>query len=247
MVYSFSIIEANLVGNSNVTIQESTDNGMALLLNNIGNEKYVMDSLKIWSSNPDQIQQGFILVKSGADGNITNKALTPDVDSYSFQGKVDLPTDGYELDGDSKIIYTVLPNTILKLTVSVSDKQDVRANLSNLKILEKESGKGHLLDTIDNSDMIYEQEYSEFKEETMNEYYDKLLEPEEQVITEPKPVDENLNFSGDISQNIPLKIENKPKYANQYNTEFIVFLAVITTGFIIAVSINKKLLFSFNK
>jgi hypothetical protein len=247
MVYTFSIIEANLIGNSNVTIQESTDNGMALLLNNIGNEKYVMDSLKVWSSNPDQIQQGFILVKSGADGNITNNSLTPDVDSYSFQGKIDLPTDGYELDGDSKIIYTVLPNTVLKLTVSVSDKEKVKANLSNLTILEEASGKGIILDSINRDEMIHEQENSDFYEQNINDYYDSLLESEEKQITEPGPVDETLSFSGNISQNIIQKVENKPQNVNQYNIGFVVFLAAITTVLVIAVGIDKKLLFPFKK
>jgi hypothetical protein len=246
-VYAFSIIESNLVGNTPVTIQEnSTPNGMALLLNNVGNEKYLMRGVKIWSSNPDQLNQEITLITNDPNGNRTEKRYTPDVDSYSFISKLDVSTKGYHLDGDSQMLYTILPNTEVKMTVSVEDGKNVTANLSNLKILEAAVGKGDLWKTIQDSGMIYTQENSEYYVPNLNERYDQLLnEPEEQKIKDPGPVKNNLNFSGKISKKVIPIIEKKPINIVQYNTNIVLFLAAITVIVCIVVPIDKKILYPF--
>jgi len=247
MIYNFSIIETDLIGNTPVTIQEnSAPNGMALLLNNTGNEKYLMIGLKLWSDNIDQLTQEITLITNDPNGNRTEKRYTPDLDKYAFMSKLDVSTKGYHLDGNSQMLYNILPNTQVKLTVSTDDSKNVQANLSNLAILEKACGKGDLWDTIEKSGMIYTQEKSEYYEPNIEEKYNQLLnEPEEQKIKEPGPVKNNLNFTGKISQKVSPTIENKTKIKIQYNTNIVVFLAAITVIVCIMVPINKKIFYPF--
>lgn len=247
-VYAFSIIEINLIGNSNVVVTES-GGGMSALTQNVGNESYCLDNIKLWTNNQDQLEQPLTISKTDPNGDVNVGVETPSIDSYSFISKFDLKMKCHPLDANFKMNYTILPNTTVKMTVGVNDKPSVTSNLSNLKILEKESGKGHLWKTIENSGIIYEQEDSDFSQKTLDQQYDEQLsEPEEQEITLSEPIDENnINFSGNISKNIKEVFENKRIKSNNRNNQIIVLLATTTILVCIASAINLKLILPFKK
>lgn len=250
-IYTFSIIQQNVIVSDTtpVAIQESTDNGMALLLNSVSQKTYTIQGMRIWSDNTDQLSQPVTLIKKDPNGNLLQITHTPSLDSYSVQSKLNLKTGNYKLDSNSEMQYTVLPNTQVSITMSL-DVKDVKADTGNIKILEKAAGKGHLWDTIDESGMQYKEEKSDFAVETKEEKYNQLLnEPEEQVVKNPESVNMNnfLNFTEKLSQNKEPTIENKPKVVQQSNTDIILFLAAISLVLCFVIPINNKILLPFNK
>jgi hypothetical protein len=223
-VYNWTLIESNLVGNTDVTIVENNiNNGMQMLLNSISTRKYKIKTLKIWSTSEFQLDEPVGFTKKDAHGNRTTDWLTPIRDLYALQNQYDLKTKNIELTEETEMEYNILPSTTVELKFKMDDI-DTSASIGNLKILEDHVGKG----------AVYEKAIKDFDTDTLDQtpsdWDIKLQEPEESKENQPNPT---LNFDGikEISENPIRKYAIKPIRYKSPNSFIIVALA-ITTGLI---------------
>ena len=123
MAVFFSVlIEENIYGdNENVTIEESNA-PLNEIVNSLGQEKYIINSINIWSLNPDQIRQTLIINKSDPDGNSISVTKSPQLDSFQKQFQIqNYKINNVEFDQNTKFIYEILPNTEIRFTINIDD------------------------------------------------------------------------------------------------------------------------------
>ncbi|MDD5358429.1 MAG: hypothetical protein PHX80_04730 [Candidatus Nanoarchaeia archaeon] len=224
-VYNWSVIETNLVGNTDVTIVENNiNNGMQMLLNSIATRKFRIKTVKIWTTNEYQLDEPIGFTKKDAHGNRSTDWITPVRDLYALQNQYDLKAKNVELTEETEVEYNILPSTVVEMKFKMDDV-DTSASIGNLKILEDYVGKG----------VVYDKAIKDFDTDTLDqtpsEWNIKLQEPEESQENQPNPT---LNFDGvkEISENTLKKYAIKPVQYKLPNAYIILALA-ITTGVIV--------------
>jgi hypothetical protein len=141
--YTAILIQANgYIGSSDITISEGNGVGtLDQLLANLGNEKYVLDYIEIWSDNKDQLMQPIGLINFSPEGNYIQEYLTPQQDVYQFANILNkIMAKSFVIDENSRITLSILANTTVKMTLYIN--KEIRNIASLTKQLEQEGAKG---------------------------------------------------------------------------------------------------------
>jgi hypothetical protein len=186
--YPFISIQNNLLGDTSITLNEDSINGgMALLLNNIGNEKYIFKEIRVWSTDQFQLDNGIDLAIRDVNGNYKNVRKGGNVDSYQFQNKIVIDCNNYPLSEDSKIGYVVNGLALVRLTFVVDTSPEIVNKLSYSAMMDVEAGKDNFKSTVIDGEGFKEAE--EKSEWTPTPVDQSFKEPEEQKPWTPQPVD----------------------------------------------------------
>lgn len=130
-VYTFSVIETNLVGDTGVIIKEdSATNGMALLLNSLGDTNYIIDQLCLWTDNKLQLDNLIFVDDVDPNGNVTSYPFVPFIDSNSLQNQCCFNFNDHKFDQNTRLRYDIKGFTNLRLSFKMSTN-------SKLSISEK--------------------------------------------------------------------------------------------------------------
>jgi hypothetical protein len=238
-IYTPVIVEENIIGDTPVLIREdSASDGMALLLNTIAQTKYVLTGIKVWSSEPSQLTNPLTISRIPADGNVKTKVFTPELDNYQYQNKIEVNTEGFELDQFAKIDYTIEPQTVLRMTfVTFTSKE-----LSLAKMLDELTGEYGVLE-----DVKEEMQFNEFGE--VSDFYsppidEKYTESEtldyipKQLIDVDSSLIESIKkdvFSRLVkSQKAEKEGEKKPSLNLVFDENIVVLLAIVSPILLLA-------------
>jgi hypothetical protein len=136
-IYSATVISVNNIGGTDVTLQENNGVGTVnQLLATVGNEKLIIDSVDIYSTNKSQIEQTIEFIKHGINGNEKNFVKSPILNTYQLNNTIkNVKTKKFSIDEDTTINYTILGNTNVKLTLNIN--KEARKVLSYTEILNK--------------------------------------------------------------------------------------------------------------
>jgi hypothetical protein len=121
-VYYSALIKQDIIGsNTNVSTSQPSS-PLKQLLNNVGNEKYVISSLNIWSDNFTQLIQPIKLIRKTIDGKEDSHTVVPSVDNYQKQSILNnISLDNFEFNEDTKFEYSLLGDTNVKLTLNFDE------------------------------------------------------------------------------------------------------------------------------
>jgi hypothetical protein len=145
-VYYSTVIDSNLLGDTGIKITETSS--LNAFINSLGQEKYIICSLNIWSDNELQLVEPIKLVKSGIEGNVIEDLKIPSVDSYQVINALNkIKVDNWQFDEDCRLDYAIRAYTIVKITLNLSCEEGAREMLSYPKILE-ELGAENVLKTV---------------------------------------------------------------------------------------------------
>lgn len=144
-IYYSTIIETDILGDTEVKITETSS--LNSFLNSLGQEKFIISSLNIWSDNESQLTQPITLIQNKPEGNVNQKLKIPSIDKYqSINILNDVKLGNFQFDEDSKFDYTILANTKIKLTLNMISDEEARKKLSYTKMLEKSGAKNVVKD-----------------------------------------------------------------------------------------------------
>lgn len=181
--YSAVLIGTGYIGNPNVTVTEGNGAGtLNQLLSSVGNEKYVIDGMDLWSDNIDQLSQPIGLVQQNINGNQCGQIVVPQKPVTSIANVLPgIKLGNYPLTEDTRINYTVLPGATVKMTVNIN--KQVRNDFSLTAELIKAGG--HSI----KPDVLRELGYREPEEinEILNQQKKKGKTVNIQTCLEPEP------------------------------------------------------------
>jgi hypothetical protein len=144
--YDSTIADTNLLGNTGIKLTETSS--LNAFINSLGQEKYIISSLNIWSDNEAQLVEPITLIKSGPEGNITEDLKVPQIDSYqTINALNNYELKDWQFGEDNKIGYKILGNSIVKLTLNLSDSKEVKKSLSYTEML-KDAGAEDILEAV---------------------------------------------------------------------------------------------------
>jgi hypothetical protein len=182
-VYSAVLIGTGYIGNPNVTVTEGNGAGtLNQLLSSVGNEKYVIDGMDLWSDNIDQLSQPIGLVQQNINGNQCSQLVVPQKPVTSIANVLPgVKLGNYPLTEDTRINYTVLPGATVRMTVNIN--KEVRNDFSLTAELIKAGG--HSI----KPDVLRELGYREPEEinEILNQKKKKAKTVNIQTCLEPEP------------------------------------------------------------
>jgi hypothetical protein len=133
-----SAVSPSLVTNPNVSVVSSSNFSYPQFLWSTIGRTYDVKNFQLWSTSQNQLLQPFLFDRTLASGRVYQKVLTPSIDPYQSQNYIITPDEkGYILDGFTKIRYTMLPNSTLRLILDytyVDISTPLIARVSNPKI-----------------------------------------------------------------------------------------------------------------
>lgn len=183
--YTFTVIESNLLGDTGVTIkEESAQDGMALLLNSLGNTNYEITSLCLWTDNPKQLDNIVFVDDIDANGNITSIPFIPYIDSNALQNRACIDLTGFKLNVNTKINYQIEGNTNIKMTFNLATNKE----LSTPKLIQEITGVDEIKDLRSKLGQVEPDESSGWDKVKPSEG----KEPEEKGGGEAKPANDNV-------------------------------------------------------
>lgn len=113
---SSSAVAPALVSNPNISVVSNSNFSYSDFLWSTIQRTYDIKNFQIFSLSQQQILQPFLFDRTLATGKVYQKVLTPTIDPYQSQNYIITPDGkGYVLDGFTKIKYTLLPLTTVRL------------------------------------------------------------------------------------------------------------------------------------
>jgi len=105
-----------LVSNPNISVVSNSNFSYSDFLWSTIQRTYDIKNFQIYSLSQQQILEPFLFDRTLATGKVYQKVLTPTIDPYQSQNYIITPDGkGYILDGFTKIKYTLLPLTTVRL------------------------------------------------------------------------------------------------------------------------------------
>tara|TARA_R110000764_G_scaffold32_11_gene255 strand:+ start:1900 stop:3285 length:1386 start_codon:yes stop_codon:yes gene_type:complete len=111
-----SAVAPALASNPNISVVSNSNFSYSDFLWSTIQRTYDIKNFQIFSLSQQQILQPFLFDRTLATGKVYQKVLTPTIDPYQSQNYIITPDGkGYVLDGFTKIKYTLLPLTTVRL------------------------------------------------------------------------------------------------------------------------------------
>ena len=210
-----------LVSNPNISVVTTSNFPYQDFLWSSIQRTYDIKNFQIFSINQQQLLQPFLFDRTLATGKVYQKVLTPTIDPYQSQNYIVTPDGkGYILDGFTKIKYSLLPNTQVRLILDYTYIDISTPLIASLR--EPEINKDFITpEFVDNIEKGYDKFGCDFLIERS-----KYLSKKVQWLLDGKPTDsEFYNVSG--SQNrlgnsiASSDTGNNPKWQEQIKSKLI--------------------------
>jgi hypothetical protein len=135
--YTPILIGTDFISSASVQVTEGNGAGtLNQLLSTVGNEKYQIASVELWSDNPVQLEEPIGLISISPNGNSSNHVVIPTKSIFQIANVIkSIDTKNFPLDENTRISYNILPNTIVKFTLNIDNT--IRQDNSLVKLLEK--------------------------------------------------------------------------------------------------------------
>lgn len=115
---SAGAVAPSLPSNPNISVVSTSNFPYDDFLYSTIQRTYDIKNFQIFSRNQDQLLEPFLFDRTLATGKVYQKVLTPTIDPYQSQNYIITPDGkGYILDGFTKIKYSLLPLTTVRLVL----------------------------------------------------------------------------------------------------------------------------------